>query len=93
MCDLETTKILVNEEAKAHYGAIASKKKMCLFHDSLAQTSLSDLKENTVTKAGSYNGKTRERDKVVKEIKARKKEIKTEINYFEFQIDFPIFLP
>jgi hypothetical protein len=26
VCDLETTKILVNEEAKAHQGAVAPKK-------------------------------------------------------------------
>ena len=27
VCDLETTKILVNEEAKAHYGAVAPKER------------------------------------------------------------------
>jgi len=33
VCDLETTKILVNEEeAKAHWGAIAPREKNCLLY-------------------------------------------------------------
>ena len=31
VCDLETTKILVNEEAKAHYGAIAQREKKIVY--------------------------------------------------------------
>jgi len=29
VCDPETTKILVNEEAKAHWGAVAPREKKC----------------------------------------------------------------
>jgi hypothetical protein len=36
VCDLETTKILVNEEeAKAHWGAIAPRKKKIEYHDTV----------------------------------------------------------